>query len=100
MKTVTYHTTDGEDIAVEYDETAPCWVCLEPVVDASGSGTTVCPWCDMGHCRYCRVDMFLMKEEIDGGRSLRKWREHMDWHRNEIDMGKEIVLKKGEVLTD
>ncbi len=83
MKVATYQTLDGKERTVEYDENAPCFICHEPVVSASTSGTAICPWCDMGHCRYCRVDMFVMKEEIDGGQSLRKWREHMAWHKHQ-----------------
>jgi uncharacterized Zn finger protein (UPF0148 family) len=48
MKTATYRLLDGSDHVVEYDPTAPCWMCGEPVVEASMGGTVVCPWCDCG----------------------------------------------------
>jgi hypothetical protein len=82
MKTATYRGLDGKDFTVEYDENAPCIVCQEPVVEASMGGTGVCPWCDCGHCRYCGIDMMVMGEHVDGGRSLRMWREHMKWHKD------------------
>lgn len=25
------------------------------------SGTTICPWCDMGICRHCKVKLFKAK---------------------------------------
>jgi len=85
MKTARYTvykgSTETEEIEVEYDENAPCQVCEEPVMEASVGGTSICPWCDRGICRYCRVDMMVLKEEIDRGRSLKGWRDHMKWHR-------------------
>ena len=81
MKTAKYRTRDGKEISIEYDEKAPCIICGEPVVAASMGGTVVCPWCDTGRCRYCGVRPFLLKEEFDGGKSLRNWREHMAWHK-------------------
>lgn len=38
-------------IEVTYDENAACDICGLPVVDASMSGLTVCPWCDCGRFR-------------------------------------------------
>lgn len=81
MKTATYRTTEGKELKVEYDETAPCIICGEPVVEASMGGTVICPWCDMGKCRYCRITIFVIKEELDGGQSLKELREHMKWHK-------------------
>ena len=81
MKTATYRTSDGKDLTVEYDENAPCIICGEPVRDASMAGTDICPWCDMGKCRYCGISICVFREEIDGGRSLRELREHMAWHK-------------------
>lgn len=46
MKTALYDL-----VAVEYDETAPCWCCGEPVGEASMAGTVVCPACDCGYHR-------------------------------------------------
>ena len=77
----TYPLVSGGTIEVEYDPEASCEVCGEPVISASVGGTTICPWCDTGKCRYCGVQSALVKEEIDGGRSLRSWREHMEWHK-------------------
>lgn len=53
MKTARYTQRDGTKIEVEYDETAPCVGCGEPVASASMGGTALCPWCDCGNCRYC-----------------------------------------------
>lgn len=90
MKTATYTDLDGKEFTVEYDENAPCQICQEPVVEASMGGTSICPWCDCGNCRYCGVPSSLLGEHIDGGRSLRKWREHMTWHRQNMEeSGKE-----------
>ena len=81
MRTATYRDLEGKDFTVEYDETAPCTVCHEPIGEASMGGTAICPACDCGRCRYCVVQSFMYNEGVDGGRSLRKWREHMDWHK-------------------
>jgi len=81
MKTATYRKLDGSKFTVEYDENAPCLICGEPVKEASMGGTVICPWCDMGRCRYCGVTICVMREEIDGGSSLRNLEEHMKWHR-------------------
>lgn len=51
MKTVTYRLTNGMDKTIEYDETAPCWVCGLPVGSASMGGTVICPACDCGRKR-------------------------------------------------
>lgn len=59
MKTTTYRTVDGKSLTVEYDENGPCRLCGLPVVAASMGGTDVCPWCDLGECRFTpghRVD--------------------------------------------
>lgn len=87
MKTVTYKTIDGKELKIEYDENAPCIICGEPVKEASMGGTVICPWCDVGKCRYCGVTIFVVKEEIDGGRSLRELREHMKWHKENQNRG-------------
>jgi hypothetical protein len=51
MKTATYTLLDGSQLEVEYDPETPCWMCGLPVIEASTSGTTVCPWCDSGRSR-------------------------------------------------
>jgi len=66
-----------------YDKNAPCVCCGEPVIAASMGGTNLCPWCDMGICRYCHVFIFVLKEEIDGGQSKRNLLEHMAWHKKQ-----------------
>lgn len=81
MKTARYTLLDGSPWEVQYDADAPCIGCGEPVCDASMGGTALCPWCDMGKCRYCGMGMLVLKEEFDGGRSSREWRNHMAWHR-------------------
>ena len=62
---------------VEYDDEAPCLICQQPVGEASMGGTAICPACDCGWCRYCKERLFAIKEEIDGGSSLRRLREHV-----------------------
>jgi len=81
MKTATYSKLGGGTVQVEYDEKAPCKICGEPVGEASMGGTDICPACDCGHCRYCGVQISVVRETIDGGKSLRNLREHMKWHR-------------------
>lgn len=34
-----------------FDETAPCCVCGNPVLDVSMGGTSICPHCDCGYDR-------------------------------------------------
>jgi len=48
MKTATYAALQGSPIVVEYDDTAPCRMCGQPIIEASMGGTDVCPWCDCG----------------------------------------------------
>lgn len=74
MKTVTYNLVDGGTKTVEYDETAPCIICGQPVVEASMGGTVICPWCDCGHCRYCGVQLPLTITDKDAVK------KHMKWH--------------------
>ena len=64
-------------------KTAPCIICGQPVMAASVGGTLICPSCDMGRCRYCGVQSLILREELDGGRSLRMWRDHVAWHQRE-----------------
>lgn len=64
-----------------FDPQYPCLICQEPVIFISTGGSAICPWCDMGKCRYCGVTSLLLKEELDGGKSLRGWRHHMEWHK-------------------
>lgn len=51
MKTAKYRTADGKEIAIEYDENAPCLSCGLPVIEASMGQTAICPWCDCGAYR-------------------------------------------------
>lgn len=81
MKTTQYRTVGGGIVDVEYDPDAPCIVCHEPVVEASVGGTAICPACDMGKCHFCGVTLTALREELDGGRSLRDLRNHMKWHK-------------------
>lgn len=58
--TLTRERDSDEEVQIEYDENALCVLCGLPVVEASMSGTTICPWCDSGVCRFDgshRVDM-------------------------------------------
>lgn len=54
-----------------------CLQCEFPVISASMSGDQICPSCDLGKCRFCYQDIFAFKKEIDGGRSLKRLREHV-----------------------
>lgn len=63
MKTATYNKIGGGTFTVEYDENAPCIVCGEPVTEASVGGTAICPWCDMGKCRYCGENYLSGREK-------------------------------------
>lgn len=51
LKRATHRRQDGTTETVTYDPDYPCWMCGEPVVEASTSGTVVCPWCDCGMTR-------------------------------------------------
>ncbi len=77
MRTVKYPGVK----TIEYDEEAHCIVCGEPVISASMGGTVICPACDLGKCRYCKMTVFVIKKEIDGGASKKKLLEHMKWHK-------------------
>jgi hypothetical protein len=62
----------------------PCLICEEPVEYESMGGTAICPSCDMGKCRYgCGMDVFVFKQEIDGGQSKRKLLNHIRWHKEQ-----------------
>lgn len=87
MKIAKYRKKGGGYLEVEYDENAPCIICGEPVIEASIGGTVICLWCDMGICRYCGIQIWVVKEEIDGGRSKRKLLNHMKWHREHSSHG-------------
>ncbi len=79
MKSVTYTLLDGTKKTIEYDETAPCVVCGEPVLEASMGGTVVCPWCDCGNCRFCggKLPIFegQIKSHVASCKLLRKGRD-------------------------
>jgi len=77
-----YRKFPDDKIEIEYDDEAPCKICGEPVTGSSMGGTVICPWCDCGKCRYCGMTIFAIREEIDGGESLKRLREHMKWHRD------------------
>ena len=77
LKTATYQVVGGGKIDIEYNPDALCRICWQPVDSASMGGTKVCPSCDCGHCRYCGMEVTLFNEDIDGGDSLRRFREHV-----------------------
>lgn len=79
-RTVTVHTSTGDEL-LEYDDEHPCRVCGEPIISPSMNGTEICPWCDIGRCRYCNKSIMVLKEHIDGGRSMKEIRQHMEHHR-------------------
>lgn len=78
MKTVKYLLVGGGEKVFEYDENAPCIICGEPVVEASVGGTAICPWCDMGICRYCRVQL---PWGTNAEQTKSRIKEHMAWHK-------------------
>lgn len=41
------------------------------------------------------MDILVFKKEIDGGRSLRKLREHMQWHKDHPAQNRTYVLLRG-----
>jgi hypothetical protein len=86
MKTATYRLLDGTDRKIEYDENAPCMVCGEPVIEASMGGTSLCPWCDCGNCRYCGVRLPIGR---DKEHSIELIKEHIDWHKQSWEAAKE-----------
>ena len=69
MKIAKYHTIDGKEVEIEYDEKAPCIVCGFPVVAASMGGTKLCPWCDCGNERpeVEEARRKALKENNNGG---------------------------------
>jgi len=78
MKTATYNKVGGGKFTVKYDENVPCIVCGEPVIEASMSGTGICPWCDMGICRYCGVQLPGHPEKYKAKILIEA---HMAWHK-------------------
>jgi hypothetical protein len=54
MKTAKYDLVGGGIRTVEYDENEPCWMCNNPVCEASMGGTVICPSCDCGYTRNGR----------------------------------------------
>lgn len=86
MKITHYLMKDGSKREVEYNEMHPCLSCGEPVHNASMGGTIICPSCDLGKCRFCGITVFVMKREIDGGRSYNEIRRHMKWHREQLGL--------------
>ena len=82
MKTATYNQIGGGTFAIEYDETAPCIICGEPVVEASMGGTDICPACDCGKCRFCGVDLPIASTREE---ATKKIRAHMKWHKEHED---------------
>jgi len=83
MKTATYRLVGGGTVDVEYDETAPCTICGEPVKAASMGGVDICPSCDCGKCRYCGVDLPFVS--FDREATLRKIRDHIQWHKTQME---------------
>lgn len=51
MKKVTYPIAGEMTYTSTYDETLPCIVCGNPVINASMGGPRVCPSCDIGRSR-------------------------------------------------
>lgn len=81
MALFTYKRSDGSTINIEYDPDAPCNICGEPIRRLSTAGPNICPWCDIGQCRYCGVNMTMISSTRGGGRSLQQWPQHMKYHK-------------------
>jgi len=75
IKEVSYGNT-----VVRYDADCPCEICSLPVENASVGGVDICPACDMGKCRFCKKRSVILRVKLDGGRSLRRWRDHVRSH--------------------
>ncbi len=69
-----------EELRIEYDETAPCWSCGLPVVEASMGGTVLCPWCDCGNHRDGTE--LTLQETLEAGE---RWR--LNEHRAKLGVG-------------
>lgn len=93
-QTVSYDFIGKGKTEVEYDDESPCLICGEPVGGASMGGTAICPSCDMGKCRYCKMTIFVMKESIDGGRSKREVLQHMKYHNEKEPKAREEYLQR------
>ena len=71
MKIVTYTLLDGSKKTIEYDETLPCWMCEQPVVEASMGGTVICPACDCGINRQTH-EKWTFEEAMQAYENYRK----------------------------
>lgn len=69
----TYLLLSGEWVTVEYDSNDPCDICGLPVICASTSGSTICPWCD---CGIYRDGTKWTIEDLDSGRVREKAKAH------------------------
>lgn len=58
IEQATYNVIDEQGhrstITIDYDTEAPCAGCGLPLTAASVAGPTICPWCDLGVCRFDR----------------------------------------------
>ena len=86
MKITHYYNKEGIKMEISYDEMHPCLSCGEPVHNASMGGTVICPSCDLGRCRFCGMTIFVLKKEIDGGKSYEEVRRHMKRHRERLGL--------------
>ena len=64
MKIAKYTSMDGKPFVIEYDETEPCIVCGNPVIEASVGGTVICPSCDCGYWRDGRKMDIMGKDAM------------------------------------
>ena len=89
MKIAKYPTsTPGVTHDVEYDETAPCWCCGEPVMEASMAGTMICPACDCGYHRSGRKLYLCEVAEHN-----QRWKQNVDKYINNQESGLVNVVK-------
>jgi hypothetical protein len=88
VKTATYYRSPGgEPFTVEYDETAPCVQCGLPVVTVSMGGTAVCPWCDLGQCRFSPCGRVDAEFDHETGRFMTPRKHYAKYHAAEVAAG-------------
>lgn len=84
MKTAVYRQPSGASLIVDYDENAPCLGCGLPVVEASMSGTAVCPWCDTGRCRFSPCGRVDTEFDHDTGKIMSPKKHYEKYHADQM----------------
>jgi hypothetical protein len=73
-----------EPVIVQYDETAPCLICGNPVIYPSMGGLDVCPSCDCGYWRdgtkmtLGKDDAYLFKHAADKKEQIPMFKQYDD----------------------